>query len=274
MTKRKTINEVRQYIESRGYYLMSTTYNNNKEKLLLKSPEGIEFRLSFNHFMRGVREPQTATKRRIDKVAYSENDVINLLSNKGMTLVGSYNGYNNPIQVSDGVTTWKTTINKVMHGYSNSIYNQSLHEGIIADILDYNNIPYEREYLIKYNSKTMYIDFYISIIGIAIEYDGIQHTQGRWHDEGYKERDANKNEYCINSGINLLRISSIAYSISDIIKELQKVIPELKRPSSLSSIPEVYKEVATYYGNHTSTETQNKFGISDSTVRRYANIFK
>ena len=55
MTKRFTYEEVKEYIESFGYELLSTGYKNNHTKLKIKCPKGHECEMCFKSFKKGNR---------------------------------------------------------------------------------------------------------------------------------------------------------------------------------------------------------------------------
>lgn len=57
MTKRLTYEEVKEYIESFGYKLLSDIYINNYTKLKIKCPSGHEYETTFKDFKRGRRCP-------------------------------------------------------------------------------------------------------------------------------------------------------------------------------------------------------------------------
>ena len=52
---KKDYSDVKNFIESEGYQLLSDTYINNKEKLLVKCPIGHEYKTSFSNFLNGKR---------------------------------------------------------------------------------------------------------------------------------------------------------------------------------------------------------------------------
>lgn len=273
MSKRKTYEEVKEYVESQGYTLLSTEYVNNAEKLKISSPEGYVFMVSYNHFKRGVREPQTAVFRQSSKARSTIEDANKILSSKGLTLCSKFTGYRDKIRVTDGYTQWDTTLDKVKQGYTNKQYSESVYESIIGDILDGNDINYEQEHRIETNNRFLYLDFFIKEFNIAIEYDGVQHTKGNWNDDEYSTRDSLKNIYCKQQGIILIRVPYTKKSVTDIITVLNKYIPGIKRPKIFKRVPNKYLEINRYYRNHTSKETQKKFNVSDSTVRKSKTIF-
>ena len=60
--RKKTIEEIREYVESKRHKLLSDVYINSKAKLLLKSPQGEEFLMSWNRFQKGARCPRHNNK--------------------------------------------------------------------------------------------------------------------------------------------------------------------------------------------------------------------
>lgn len=74
-----------------------------------------------------------------------------------------------------------------------------------------NNISFEHHSKLE-NSKLEF-DFYLPNIRVAIEYDGVQHFKPVKYFGGIdafidqKRRDSEKNQYCIDSQIKLIRIS-------------------------------------------------------------------
>jgi len=70
--KKKTIDEVREYIESYNYKLLSKEYKNAHTKLKLQCPEGHKFNMIWNNFKQGRRCPECYN---INKRRLSYNDV-------------------------------------------------------------------------------------------------------------------------------------------------------------------------------------------------------
>jgi very-short-patch-repair endonuclease len=95
-----------------------------------------------------------------------------------------------------------------------SICNESKGEVIIADFLRRNNIKYTPQK--RFNDcrfkKPLPFDFYLDDLKICIEFDGIHHFRDtkfkgkKTNLEYIKNNDAIKTNYCIVSGIKLLRI--------------------------------------------------------------------
>ena len=85
-------------------------------------------------------------------------------------------------------------------------------EKFIMQWLEQNNIKYEWQYQINpFQKKYLYIDFYLPIQNIAIEYQGLQHEkpiQG-WRPEDFNIRQQNDNikrQYCKDNDIILYEI--------------------------------------------------------------------
>jgi len=64
MNRKYTLEEVKSYIESFNYKLLSTEYKNSKEKLELQCPKGHIYKVIYNVFQRGYRCPECNNKMR------------------------------------------------------------------------------------------------------------------------------------------------------------------------------------------------------------------
>ena len=83
---------------------------------------------------------------------------------------------------------------------------------------------YDKKFENMSNKRNLRFDFFIEDNKIAIEYDGIQHYEPRFGDDGTefkktKKRDNIKNKYCEENGIDLLRIPYYEKNIEDKIKK-------------------------------------------------------
>lgn len=105
----------------------------------------------------------------------------------------------------------------------------------IMEILDEGNIEYKTQYQISDFSQFSLFDFALfknnKLIGL-LEYDGKQHFEPIEHFGGkeqfliQQERDKNKNEYCLQQGIKLVRIPY--YNFDKInLEYLLQLFPEL-----------------------------------------------
>ena len=92
--------------------------------------------------------------------------------------------------------------------------NRSSGHRAIKEWLDYNKIYYyeEKTFPDLIDKGSLRFDFYIPSINMCIEFDGEQHFKpvGHWGgDDAFKaiqKRDKIKDDYCIDNGINLIRI--------------------------------------------------------------------
>lgn len=100
----------------------------------------------------------------------------------------------------------------------------------IINFLEKQDIKYSFQK--KLEGTRMHFDFYLDDLNLAIEYDGIQHFKPIKHFDGEKgfietqRRDQEKNNYCTQNKINLLRISYLDFdNIERIINtEVQRLI--------------------------------------------------
>ncbi len=113
-------------------------------------------------------------------------------------------------------------------------------EGLIAKILSYNKIPFEKEKIFSdcVNENTGYryrFDFFVNKKYI-IEFDGIQHFEavGRTTPEILKDnqyRDKAKNQYCFDHDIPIIRIPYTHYNqlcLEDLLLETSSFIVRKK----------------------------------------------
>lgn len=113
-------------------------------------------------------------------------------------------------------TVFKTTSYNLIHkkrGFACPVchYKKSKGELEIAKYLIANDIEYQKEFSFPSLSGRRF-DFFIPSFNIAIEYDGIQHFQeskffgGEKEFKKLKDRDFEKNKFCLENGIYLYRI--------------------------------------------------------------------
>lgn len=115
--------------------------------------------------------------------------------------------------------TWYSAINNLLSGKSCPICKNSKGGQKIQEILNENNIEYaaQKSFSDLISKGNLKFDFYLPKYKCCIEYDGLQHyepctfggisyekAQGNLH--SLRERDAIKNLYCQNKGMQLVRI--------------------------------------------------------------------
>lgn len=108
-------------------------------------------------------------------------------------------------------------------------YKKSKGEIKIAEYLSVNDIKFIKEYSFPELKKYRF-DFYLPDFTTAIEYDGEQHFNSIDFFGGEKRlqdtqfRDKEKNDFCLNNKINLIRISYLEYD--NIVNILDKFFKE------------------------------------------------
>ena len=82
-----TYNEVKSYIESQGYKLISDSYKNNSTKLIVECPKHGVFKIRFNDLKNGQRCPKCAMDSRKEKLTYSYDYVKKYVEKEGYELI-------------------------------------------------------------------------------------------------------------------------------------------------------------------------------------------
>lgn len=126
-------------------------------------------------------------------------------------------------------------VNSLVSGHTQSCgcSHKSLNEQYIELVLSENNIVYYSQYTFNdcVNIYKLPFDFYLPDYNTAIEYDGEQHVRPIEFfggEEGFRKRiinDGIKNKYCMDNGINLIRIP---YTTSK--EEIKEIILNIKNP--------------------------------------------
>ena len=80
--KKKTYDEVKDYIESYGYKLLSDNYINNSKRLYIKCPNEHIYKAKFNYFQQGNRCPYCA-----NNIKYEYDEVKNYIESYGYKLL-------------------------------------------------------------------------------------------------------------------------------------------------------------------------------------------
>lgn len=134
---------------------------------------------------------------------------------------------------------------------------QSMGEGIIATILDANNVTYEVEKPIP--NTRMLMDFYIDTgeRELCIEYQGVHHDRKRYKggvDYQNKQKwDNNKKEYCLRNGIDIIYINHDF--------KLREIFDVLSKHLHLGVFPKEYK---LYYGKIINVDKFLKFYLDNN----------
>ena len=217
-TIKYTYEEVKNYIESFGYKLLSTEYNNARERLLVKCECGNEYFVSFTKFKTGSRCYECR------KVKWSKEKIIEYITNHTDFEFIEF------IEYKKGISTLKL---KCEHGHEFiSNFNRVKYKGCgcpecktskgeqrIEEILIKYNLEYKKQHRFQ-DCRFKYplpFDFYLPKQNCCIEYDGEQHYVAIDHFGGYeklletKRNDEIKNQYCKDNNINLIRIPYLEF---------------------------------------------------------------
>lgn len=197
-------------------YTIIEEYYNAKTKILISHNIcGEYFKMTPNNFLRGQRCPFCSRTR--DKDDFVKK--VRNLTGQEYCVTGDYLGSRRKIDIyhKECDKIFSMTPNNFLNGQRCANCQSSKGEKKISQVLDGWGIPYVREYRIKEcrDKNPLPFDFCImkdDKILILIEYDGEQHFTpiktigGKDALEGVIKRDGIKNRYCLENGINLLRI--------------------------------------------------------------------
>lgn len=222
---------VKQYVEEKGFILMSKEYKRAREKIDIKCCVcGYEFSPTFDNF----KNKNTGCPSCLGTKKYEYDDVKDFINNFNFELLS--NKYNNcreklKIKCPEGhifKMNFDTFKNKRCRC---PICNESKGERRISDYLDKNNIKYEiqKTYndLLGLGNGHLSYDFYLPDYNLLIEYQGGFHdgsvtgSYQRYYDlEKQQEHDKRKREYAEKNNYRLLEIWYWDFDrIEEILKE-------------------------------------------------------
>ena len=233
-TEKKTTSyeEVKKAFEEKGYILLSKEYNNAHEQLNCICPKGHECKMRFNDLNHGhgckecgneLRSEVQRTDYETIKNGIEKEEGYELLTkeyknNKQKLLVKCPKGHTYP-------TTW----NRFQQGLKCPICNIPKGEETISNLLKELNIEFVHDQYI-WQGVLLRPDFFLPDFNLVIEFDGIQHFKPVEHfggEEGFKKRqikDKEKNDYCREHNIDILRIPYTEFeNIEKIIKNKLKI---------------------------------------------------
>lgn len=232
-----TYEEIKKYIESFGYKLLSTEYENSRTKLLIECSKGHVYEATFDTYKnKECRCPECRKNIMSEKMKPSFNEVKEYIENEGYKLLSNkYDGSHEKLLImcSNKHQPYDATFSNFKQGRRCPYCNESKGEKEISKILEKYNIKYNQQY--KFDEckfkKHLLFDFYLPDYNCCIEYDGQQHFEiiecfGGF--DGFidtKIRDTIKNEYCKKNDIELIRIPYWDY---DRVEEILKKELELK----------------------------------------------
>ena len=231
--------DVKEYIESFGYKLLSEAYVNNNTKLIICCPNGHNYHVRYANFKQGNRCPYC---KRID---YKE--VKMEVEKFGYKLLSTFNDIAEKLNGTVGISTnikvkcpnpnheiYEVKLSKFINRKDRCPYcNVSKGEQKIMDWLNKNEIQYiyDKPYfkdLLSPSNNLLRPDFILPDYKIWIEYDGEFHYKKMYEDDSFEimlEHDKIKNIYAENAGWKLIRIP---YWDFDNIEEILKCELNLK----------------------------------------------
>lgn len=228
ITKKKTYDEVKKYIESfSGHKLLSTTYLRCKEKMKIQCPNNHVFEMNYSAFKDGDRCPICAKckKKTIEEIRD------NMLVFGYMLLSDKYiNSQTKLLVKCPNNHTYKVSWGNFRDGKRCPKCNISKGEEKIKNILKILNIyhisQYEFDNLLGLGGKKLIFDFYLPYYNMCIEYQGIQHYEpvdyfgGKKKFKIQQKHDQFKRDYCKNNNIILLEVPYWEFNnIEEILKE-------------------------------------------------------
>jgi len=220
--RRLDYNFIKCYVENLGFELLSTSYKNNSQKLILKSKDSYIHYISLGH----LQEGKTSNEFHTANIFTIDNIKLWLIKEqKDFVLLSSqYKNAESKLQWKcikcDYV--WNSSWTSIQQGKECSHCNRSKGERIIERFSMNHNIYFDPEYsipdLISKKGNPLRFDFSIfnnkekTDLNCLIEYDGEQHfrwIQGMQTETEYIAQtyhDKLKNEYCLKNNIKLIRI--------------------------------------------------------------------
>ena len=209
---KKDYQEIKEYIESFGYRLLSTECNNAHEKLKMICPFGHKCEINWNNFKSGKRCPHCRGNAK-----HTYKYVKEYIESFGYKLLsGEYKNSHTKLLVQcDKGHKYEVTFDNFKTGYRCPICNVSKGERRIIDWLDDNNIEYiyEKtfEKLLGVGGGNLSYDFYLPNYNLLIEYQGEYHdgsvlNETKEQFEKQQEHDRRKREYAKDNRYNLLEI--------------------------------------------------------------------
>lgn len=218
---RLSYEKVKDAFEKEGYELLSETYKNSSENLIVKCPKGhVTETMTYGNFKKGARCLKCYNLEVSIRQTISFLERKRIVESFGFEILINENEYINgsikiPLKCPEG-HEFKMCMHDFQQGNRCPYCNESKGEKRISNYLDFNSIKYIKEK--RFNdcrgkSKPLPFDFHLSDYNCCIEYDGKQH----FHLNSYsftlldlmnrKYLDNKKTKYCKDNNIKLIRIS-------------------------------------------------------------------
>jgi hypothetical protein len=217
--RKNNYEDVKNYIESFGYTLISKEYINCETKLEMICPEGHQHSSRYDNFKSGFRCNVCGIKQRTEQLKYSYQEVKDYIESfKGYELLSdNYIDCKNKLKIKcNQGHIFETTFDRFKnYGFYCPICSESDGEQRIRYYLKSHNYNFKGQYKIEdcKNVRSLPFDFAVfddnNQLQFIIEFDGVQHIKPKFGDEIFKrtiEHDKIKNLYCKQNNISILRI--------------------------------------------------------------------
>lgn len=269
MGKKLSEEFIRSNLEKLGYTLLGNYVNSSSTITVKEKCSGDLYKTTWNRIQQGSLPGINHTP--INK--HSQKYVEDIFLNQGYTLVSEYKNYTaNNVLITPSGELWKCSLSHFKSGRRyNDFIGISRGELIIRTILRVNSIRFYSQYAVVINGNKNLFDFYIPSLSVMIEYDGIQHYRpikkfgGDIEYKRRKARDRDKDNYCLNSGLKLIRVPYTANSIASIYNYINSYISKLSIiPSNIESTS--YKKISEHYLKNNLNDTCKEFNLSRSVV--------
>ena len=220
VNEKRSYEEVKKYIESFNYELLSDTYERARDKLTVKCPKGHIYNVTFSNFKTGYRCPECGKVEMVEKQKHSYDYVKSYFKEYGYELLSKE--YKNShtkvlVQCPEG-HKYEVAFSNFKSGTRCPVCNiNSKGEQFIIDYLEKHNIYFLHDIgyfkdLISNQKCVLRPDFILPKEKIWIEYDGEQHFKPIEHFGGLdafidlKIKDTMKNKYAEKHNWKLIRI--------------------------------------------------------------------
>ncbi|AMB18648.1 homing endonuclease [Bacillus phage Eldridge] len=199
-----TLKQVKEIVESRGYTLLDTDYENSHSYLNMLCPEGHPCKIKFHAFNnRGDGCGICGNDKRAKSNTYTYEEVKELIYTAGYVLLSQdYRGSNNKIDIQCNKNhAFPMTLKMFNQGQRCPICKNSKGEALVYSILEelIGRDSFNTQHKVMVGGRRLYFDFCID--NLFIEYDGIQHFEPIEQFgglEGFRKtkiRDRMKNNY-------------------------------------------------------------------------------
>ena len=236
-SKRFSYEDVKNFIESQGCKLISSSYINVDSPLEIQCRCGNKYIRTFYKFKNGNRDcAQCSLQHKRNKLAIPEDEIIRRLNTSNYTLLDrEFIGRDQMLTIKcDHGHIYKTRLNKFVSGRRCPKCNRSTGEKRISNYLLGKGIDFKEEYSFEDLRGTgngrLRFDFAVFEKGklkCLIEYDGKQHFEDTpifSDNKSIQYHDNLKNEYCRRNNIPLIRINYKDFSHIEKILYQQNIV--------------------------------------------------